>query len=308
MKTSEPQLDLFTDSRDVMLRNDVLFALERRDAIAARAAWRVLQAALPADTGLAPLDRLTRALEAFSVAPFADHAALARACDLVAGDLTDAARQALGPAAGADWLLPQWQNLALRSAGLGFDANRPEGHAAALWLRAEHWAEAEAAVLRIESWRRIPMPLGWMLEARCRHGQLDDSWPLLAELAWLAPRRLHALLPRLGDPLLARLVKRFGAGFDAGTNAGTDAGMNAAIEAAADIAWFPAWVLIDTPALAPHLASAWAAQRAPAEQAMRLMVELLGLEQAGSHAALIQRRRVLRDLHGPLYAAYMATR
>lgn len=296
MKTLEPQLDLFTDSRDVMLRNDVVFALERRDAIAASAAWRALQAAFPADLRLAPFDRLTRTLDTFSVAPFTDHAALAYACDLVAGDLADAARQVFGATSGARWVLPQWQNLALRSAGLAFDPTWPEGHAAALWLRAGQWAEAEAAVLQIESWRRIPIPLGWMLEARCRQARLDDSWPLLAELAWLAPRRLHALLPRLGDPLLARLVRRFDAGFDAGT------------DAAADIAWFPAWVLIDTPALAPHLASAWAAQRAPAEQAMRLMVELLGLEHAGSHGNLIQRRRGLRDLHEPLYAAYMATR
>jgi hypothetical protein len=41
---------------------------------------------------------------------------------------------------------------------------------------------------------------------------------------------------------------------------------------------------------------------------MRLVVELLGLERQGRHAELMQRRRALRDLHGDLYAAYMATR
>ena len=260
----------------------------------------MLKGALPADPQLPALDRLTKALEAFSDAPFADQAASLQADDLVAGDLAEAAQQAFGSPAGARWLLPQWQNLARRGAGSVFDANHPDAHAAAFWLRDECWAEAQAAVSTIESWRRIPVPLGRMLEARCRRAQLDDAWPLLAELAWLAPRRLHRLLPRLGDPLSARLVKRFGAGFDAGTDAGTDA--------AADIAWFPAWVLIDTPALAPHLASAWTANGTLAEQAMRLMVELLSFERAGSHGDLIQRRRVLRDLHEPLYSAYMATR
>lgn len=296
MKPSEPQLDLFADSHDVMLRNDVLIALERRDSAAARTAWRALQAALPVDPQLAPLDRLTTALESTSEAPFAGPAELAQAHDHLIHDLAEAARLAFGTPAGARWLLPQWQNLARRSAGSAFDANRPDDHAAASWLRAECWAEAQAAVETIESWRRIPVPLGWMLEARCRCARLDDTWPLLAELAWLAPRRLHALLPRLGDPLLARLVKRFTSGFDAGN------------EAATDIAWFPAWVLTDTPALAPHLASAWAANGTSAERAMRLMVELLRLERAGSHGDLIQRRRVLRGLHEPLYSTYMATR
>jgi hypothetical protein len=41
---------------------------------------------------------------------------------------------------------------------------------------------------------------------------------------------------------------------------------------------------------------------------MRLVLELLGLERQGRHAELVQRRRALRDLHAPLYAAYMSTR
>jgi hypothetical protein len=36
------QLDIFADSRDVMLRNDVLDALHRRDAVSARQAWQRL--------------------------------------------------------------------------------------------------------------------------------------------------------------------------------------------------------------------------------------------------------------------------
>jgi hypothetical protein len=38
------------------------------------------------------------------------------------------------------------------------------------------------------------------------------------------------------------------------------------------------------------------------------MVELLGLERECRHHDLVARRKALRDLRAPLYAAYMATR
>ena len=60
-----------------------------------------------------------------------------------------------------------------------------------------------------------PMPLAWMTEARYRRQGVDAAWPLLVELAWLAPKRLDALLRVLADPLLNRLRRRFEDSFDA---------------------------------------------------------------------------------------------
>jgi hypothetical protein len=39
---------------------------------------------------------------------------------------------------------------------------------AALYLRGAVWAQAAQAVERIASWRRIPQPLEWMVQARWR--------------------------------------------------------------------------------------------------------------------------------------------
>lgn len=295
MTAPPQQLDLFAHSRDLMLRNDVLGALEQHDATGARAAWQALADAFAADPDLRALDLLTRALEQRSETPLPDHDALARERLVLGHDLTTAARQALGAAAGDAWLRPLWRALAARSAGLPFQASRPDDHAAALWLRGAHWGAAAQAVQGIESWRRIPVPLAWMAEARCRLDGIDGCWALLTELAWLSPGRLDALLRRLDDPLLARLHKRFGATFEGSGEA-------------ADLAWFPAWVLTETPALAPHLALALPSQHSAAEQGMRLLLELLGLERQGRHHELVRRRRALRDLHAPLYAAYLATR
>ena len=64
---------------------------------------------------------------------------------------------------------------------------------------------AAEAVVDIASWRRIPVPLAWMAEARYRMYGLDDSLALLAELAWLSPQRFDALSRRLADPRLESL-------------------------------------------------------------------------------------------------------
>ena len=289
------QLDIFAHSRDVMLRNDVLQALDLRDAPGARAAWLVLADEFPTDPDLAPLDVLACTLEQPCDTPLPDHDALARERHRLTDDVHVAAQRALGTAGAELWLRPLWHTLARRSAGIAFQAARPDDHAAALWLRGAHWAQAALAVQGIESWRRIPAPLAWMVEARCRLGQLDACWALLAELAWLAPGRLDALLRRPIDPLLARLHTTFDRAFDGAGDA-------------SDLPWFPAWVLTHTPALAPHLALALPSQHTDAERGMRLMLDLLSLERQGRHNDLVQRRRALRDLHAPLYAAYMATR
>ena len=297
------QLDIFAHSRDVMLRNDVLHALDRRDAPGTRAAWLALAGEFPTDPVLPSLDVLARALEQPCATPLPDHDALACERHRLTNNVASAARQALGTAVAEPWLRPMWHALAARCAGLPFQAARPDDHAAALWLRGAHWAQAALAVQGIESWRRIPAPLAWMVEARCRLGELDACWALLAELAWLAPGRLDALLRRPIDPLLARLHTAFDRSFEGSSDGGVDDS-----SAACDLPWFPAWVLTHTPALAPHLALAQPSQHTDAERGMRLVLDLLSLERQGRHNDLVQRRRALRDLHAPLYAAYMSTR
>jgi hypothetical protein len=289
------QLDIFAHSRDVMLRNAALEAIERRDAPAALAAVAALADEFADDVHLPALQRLARSLEQRSSAPLPDHAALARERAVLEHELSAAARQALGAPAGAVWMHTAWAALAARCEHLPFDPAHADDHDSALWLRAAQWQAAATAVQRIASWRRIPAPLAWMTQARFQLDGIDAAWPLLAELAWMAPARLAALLRTLHDPLLARLQRRFDeAEID---DSGSDA-----------LAWFPAWVLTQSPAVAVHLAQAQPGQHTAPERGLRLMVELLGLERQGRHHELMQQRRTLRDLCAPLYADYMATR
>jgi hypothetical protein len=288
------QLDIFEHSRDVMLRNDVVHALEQRDPAMARVAWQALAAECPHDPSLPAFLVLAEAIQASSQTAFRDHDALRRARQAVEDDIQPAALRTFGEK-GAAWLCPLWQELAQRAALLAFRADRGEDHAAPLWLRAGNWQAGVDAVAAIESWRRIPAPLAWMAEARMHLFGLQPTWAMLAELAWLSPRRFDELVLRSGDPILQQLIRRFEANFEG-------------VGDASDLAWFPAWVLTDRSDLADHLGAAQRSQYSAPEQAMRVLVELLGLERQGRHHDIIARRKTLRDLHPSLYAAYMKTR
>lgn len=289
------QLDIFDHSRDTMLLNDVADALERRDTPTAQSAWRSFAAEFPAHEALPPLRVLVEALGQVTRESFPDHDAVRDARRVMSDDIEPAARRIFGEKVAAAWLAPFLRETAQRAARLAFRAERSDDHAAPLWLRAGDWATARDTVAGIESWRRIPAPLAWMAEARYRIDGLDAAWPLLAELAWLSSVRFDHLTARLADPLLQRLRKRFDASFEG------DGDLR-------DLAWLPAWVLTEKPALSAQLGQAQPSLHTPPEQALRLLLEILGLERQGRHHEMVVRRKALRDLHPALYMAYMATR
>jgi hypothetical protein len=294
------QLDLFADSRDVMLRNDAIEAVLRGDIVGARRAGDALAEFDARDAALAPIATLIAALEAAAAAvrmPFGDPALAMAAHRHLAETVAPAARQLLRGEA-AHWLAPMWRSLAERCAALPYRAEQSEAHAAANWLLGGEFDAAARAVLTIESWRRIPQPLAWMVQARHAVEGLDTTWPLVAELAWLSPRRLAEVLPALQDPLLDRLRRRFELDFEPEDASGHDEAL----------AWFPAWVLNDQPALLPRLRVAEPGLDSLPERAFRSLCELLGLERQGRHAELVAGRKRLRALAPALYAVYMKTR
>lgn len=134
-----------------------------------------------------------------------------------------------------------------------------------------------------------------MTEARYRAAGIDAAWPLLAELAWLAPAKFTTLLVVLEDASVDALRRRFDAAFP-GTGE---------IE---DYAWFPAWLLVIKPALAGRLGEARVQRELPASRATALPGEILRREQEGDQLELIALRQELSRLHAGLFDVYMATR
>lgn len=288
------QLDLFEDSRNVILRNDVIAALSQRDGAACERAVAVLAAEYGEDLRLPAFRLLCETLRSTLPVPLGREAAGAILQDYDGGAVAAAAREVFGPDA-QHWLSPLWQKLANAIAGYPFDPGRETLHAAPALLRGSRWEAAVACIEGIASWRRQPAPLAWMIEAKCRIDRVYAIWPLLAELAWMAPTRAQALVPRLAQPELDRLVSCFDNEFEGEGTAG-------------DFAWFPAWALVAEGALAEALRDAAAGANSPPERCTRIVLELLTLERRGRHAELIEGRRKLREAHPGLFARYMQIR
>jgi len=289
------QLDIFADSRDVTLRNDVLEQLQRRDAAAACTALDRLAREYPDDGALSAITVLVQELGSGPGAPFADHAALDGARRHLENEVLPALRRVFPVQTVQSWIAPCWKSLAQRSVSLALRSSDADSHAIPLWLLAGDWAAAGQAVEGIDAWWHIPAPLAWMTEVRYRTDGLDATWPLLVELAWLAPARFAALLSALGDGTLDTLRRRFNAAFP-GTGE------------LDDYAWFPAWLLVVKPALSGRLGEARVRRDRPAARATALLGEILRREHEGDQHELVSLRQALSRLHAGLFEVYMATR
>lgn len=289
------QLDIFGDSRDRVLQNQFADAATGGDLQQMLRCIAALHDEFPDDRHLAPAAVLIDAMQAEAQcgdAALPDPASALAARAQLQHAVHPAAQAVLGTQAAAPWMAARWRALAGRARMLPFDHTGADVHAAALWLQAGAWAEAAQALHSIECWRRKPIPLAWMAQARWHLSGPDASWPLLAELAWLAPARLPPLLAQLPDSRLHKLARAYEAAFDT----------------APDWAWWPAWLLVEQPLLLAPLESAQTAGEAPPERSFKLLQSLLRLERQGRHHEIIEQRRRLQSLHPALFAAYMRTR
>jgi hypothetical protein len=298
------QFDLFADSEGTARRNALADTVAGADPARARQALADLAALEPGDDLLGPARLLIDWLErGRGGVPAAADSAITPAAALEArrqlqGALASAAQRLLADRAPA-WLQARWADLARRVAGFDFDPAFESVHPAALWLEAGDACAAQVAVERIAAWRRIPAPLGWMVQVRLDPGgpaALEAAWPFVAELAWLAPRRLAEIMARVGHPALAAQGRAFTRRF-------------AGFEDDRDWAWFPAWLLVDEPRLASGFDGAEPALPTPPSEAFGVVRALLRLEgQAGREADRLERRRQLKALHPGLFAEYMSRR
>ena len=287
-----------------MLHNDVLLALQRHDAAMAQSGLKKLAHEYPQHPSLANMQALIEASDALakeSAPALVDLTALALARQALQNEVVPAANKLMGISEAVVWLRPFWQALVQRAAHLPFRSDSEADHVVPMLLHLQDWQGAQLAITRIESWRRIPAPLAWMTQARLNLLGLQANWGLLAELAWLSPKRLAVLVQTTTD--LQRLIEQFEFEFEMDDS--TDAG---GTDDDARLAWFPAWVLTAQPQYVADLALAQVSQHTAPEQAMRLLVNLLGLERQGRQREIIGYRQSLLDLNAWLYRAYLRTR
>jgi hypothetical protein len=285
------QFDLFKDSRDVGLRNTVVAALLARNVGAMREAIDCLRSDFPDDRHLDGFEHLYAECLALRLAE-SSAADIARQIERIETQLLPVLKKILGSDAAQRWIAPVYGELARAATGQTFNRSETNAHSAALFLRAGELAPARAAVEAIPSWRRIPEPLAWMTEIALREKAPDEYWPLVADLAWIAPALLAALLPRAAPTTALRLYQEFCVTVE---NEGTET------------PWFPAWLLVEHSDLLQSLRFAQA-QGSPPARSAALLIDLLIGERRGLTPALLDKRRQLRELAPTIFGRYMAHR
>lgn len=201
------QLDLFLDSQSVRFVNEVVAALDARDAERTAAGLAGLRAHAPDDANLPALEFLTDALAGWCK-PAADAQAIAGAARWLEREVAPAAQRALGVCAGG-FVCAFFRELADVARGLSYSNAQPTAHRAWLCLRCGAWAEAEAAAQAIPRASTTLDALQWLACARYRQHGLAAARSALFALAWHAPQRLASALAELQDELLDRDWQRF---------------------------------------------------------------------------------------------------
>lgn len=288
------QLDLFLDSRSVLLANDAIGAIVARDAARAARCVAELRSVAPDHPNLRSLETLAGVLIEWRPPPN-DVMQILSAIAWLEDAIAPAAAKALG-AASREVLDPLFRDLAEASRELPYDPSHPRSHRAWLSLRCGEWAAAEEAAIGIPRAFEIPDAQHWLTVARYRQRGLPAARPTLFALAWQDPQRLPSVLGDLGDELLDRAFQSF-----------ERASEWADIEAAELPAWFPAWYVLEHPAAAKELASIGIVDGAPAAAA-RLLARIIELERQADWRRLVALREQLRQMNADLFSLYMARR
>lgn len=290
------QLDIFLDSHEVTLANEVVAALCAHDSVRTAQSIARLRAEAPERPDLPVFDRLHAFLDLTREIHTAglDADALELTVEVLKTRIVPAAG-ILGSAAKA-FLEFLWLQLA-RAATHPFDRERPHLHAAELFLRAQAYEAAEAAAVGIAGAEAERAVLHWRSVARYRLAGLKAAWPQILALAWGAPDAFPDLLQELGDSQLDKDWLAFKAETEDHGNE-----------------WLPAWYLLRHPEASAEMGGERASglppaiESMPARQAFGLLTRILDLEKQGHSRTLIEYRARLKATDAGFFATYMRSR
>ena len=294
-KSLTGQLDLFAHSRTAILINDLVDSLLERNVARVCERLQLLRAETPGHPLLDALATLGEALESWPTV-ISGASETARVVEWLDSEVAMAATTCLGASA-PTFMHSLWRELGAAIATHAYDPAQPHSHCAYCYLRAGDAPAALQAVAGIQGHSLDPFILQWVTVARHRvSGWLACRAPLFT-LALTAPQRLPATLIALADPCLHADWERFW----------MDCAWLDARESTAG-SWFPAWYLIEHPAMRIDEVIAAADPDTPPARAFKMTKQLLALEAGGYGAALIAARAELRRIDARLFQHYMSRR
>ena len=286
---SVPQMDLFFDNPVAALINGLVDATAAGNAPEAARQLDRLYAKEPNHPDLPEFDRLLEALDR-ATRPIVDCRAELEFLTQVA----PCAWRMLGGRA-RDLLVLSWRHLAEALRSIPYSPQAPELHASHAWSQAQAWDEVRASVLaEPQWWCHMPLALR-LIESgvrRRRRAEVLSGW---FQLCWRAPERVSEALETLKFPDLQALWQRFAEAAEESCAAGPP-------QPALTAADFPAWLLLEEPALAGRFPADLPRGASPGEEHYRLVLRWIGAREAGCTAAEMTVRRALKEGHPALLA------
>lgn len=237
---SAPQMDLFFDNPVVSLVNGLAHAIATGDSVEAARQLDRLYAKEPNHPELPAFDRLLEALE-HAGRPIAG---CREELEFIT-DIAPCAWRLLGARA-RDLLVPLWRHLAEALQSRLYSPQAPALHASHAWSQAQAWDEVRASVLgEPQWWRHLPLALRLIESGLRRRRRAEALWAWF-QLCWHAPERVSEALETLNFPDLHALWHRF-------LEAEEESPVPSDPQRILTAADFPAWLLLEEPALADRL-------------------------------------------------------
>ena len=285
---SAPQLDLFFHNPVVVLVNGLTQALVAWDAGEAARRLDCLYAQEPNHPDLPAFDRLLAALR-HPGRPIAD---CGEELELIAGIAPDAWR--LLGARARDLLVPLWRNLAGALRSTPYSAEAPMLHASYAWSEAQAWDEVRASVLgEPQWWRHVPLAVR-VIESSLRQRRRTEALSACFQLCWQAPDRAPEALAALKFPDLHDPWQRFLEGEEESLAAADG-------QSALTAADFPAWLLLDEPALAERMPASLPVGGSAGEEHYRLAHRWIVARKARCAPEEMALRKALKERQPALF-------
>ncbi len=278
------QLDLFVDTQASQLHNLMLDYLIDHNTQAALHLLDQLKAELPEDPMLPALHTL---LEGLTHSWPAIHEGFHYGQSV----LQPLAEQWF-KSESARWMAAYWKKLATQAmttmtASTELPLN--ELHPAALFLKAGDYQTARDTISALPCWWQQCPTLDWMLSSLLQENSLDSAWSLLFELAWLYPETCVA---RIESCKISRLQ-----------SAHSQFEMNLPAESMQDTVWFPAWMLLQEPALCSLVKTARYPEQENWGKAFETVMNMQIHHRDNPHYRQDHYRRLLQQWHPGLLQA-----
>ncbi|MBF0172635.1 MAG: hypothetical protein HQL83_04200 [Magnetococcales bacterium] len=284
------QMDLFLDTPETALVNDLIHAIANHDATLANHLFMRLEKNHPDNQVLNDLPPLIKAitdLEALIRSPL-------EGLDRLQNELTTHARQGLGGLEGR-FLKPFYLLFDKAFAGRPFDPQHPNAHRSWTLERLGHWKALSECVLLEPGWTRQPVLLLRRAKALFQLRRLEANRRVWIRFFWELPQQAAQYLETHGDKDLKRLWNGF---ID---------------REVSDWHLFPTWILLDQPRLAKD-PDAWSETEeeettpSPGQTAFFTLANLLLAEEETptSSQSMIMRRQ-LKESFPEVFAMFMQT-